>query len=110
MTILLAGLQRVAKLFVDDKRFACAIVAWLVAAIWLMPFLPSAAGWRPILLFGGLAAILLAEVHRAARLRLFGCGFQRSRPGIPSIIRAPFQSDGAHHSNLMAPGWCRLVG
>jgi hypothetical protein len=40
----------------------------------------------------------------------YGCGFQRSRPGIPSIIRTPFQSDGAHHSNLMAPGWCRLVG
>jgi hypothetical protein len=38
------------------------------------------------------------------------CGFRRSRPGIPSIIRAPFHSDGAHHSNLMAPGWCRLVG
>jgi hypothetical protein len=34
------------------------------------------------------------------------CGFRRSRPGIPSIIRAPFQSDGAHHSNLMPP---RLV-
>ncbi len=30
------------------------------------------------------------------------CGFRRSRPGIPSVIRAPFQSDGAHHSNLMA--------
>jgi len=32
----------------------------------------------------------------------FTCGFRRSRPGIPSVIRAPFQSDAAHHSNLMA--------
>jgi hypothetical protein len=31
------------------------------------------------------------------------CGFRRSRPGIPSVFRAPFQSDGAHQSNLMAP-------
>ena len=38
---------------------------------------------------------------RAERLM---CGFRRSRPGIPSIFRAPFQSDGAHQSNLMAPG------
>jgi len=30
------------------------------------------------------------------------CGFQRCRPGIPNVIRAPFQSDAAHHSNLMA--------
>ena len=26
-----------------------------------------------------------------------------SRPGIPNVFRAPFQSDAAHHSNLMAP-------
>jgi hypothetical protein len=31
------------------------------------------------------------------------CGFRRSRPGIPNVFRAPFQSDGAHQSNLMAP-------
>jgi hypothetical protein len=31
------------------------------------------------------------------------CRFRRSRPGIPSVFRAPFQSDDAHHSNLMAP-------
>lgn len=31
------------------------------------------------------------------------CGFRRSRPGIPSVFRAPFQSDAAHQSNLMAP-------
>ncbi len=32
------------------------------------------------------------------------CGFRRSRPGIPSVLRAPFQSDAAHHSYLMAAG------
>jgi hypothetical protein len=31
------------------------------------------------------------------------CGFRRSRPGIPNVFRAPFQSDAAHQSNLMAP-------
>ena len=31
------------------------------------------------------------------------CGFRRSRPGIPNVFRAPFQSDAAHRSNLMAP-------
>jgi hypothetical protein len=38
----------------------------------------------------------------ATRLR-FASVFRRCRPGIPILIRAPFQSDGAHHSNLMAP-------
>ena len=31
------------------------------------------------------------------------CGFRRSRPGIPNVFRAPFQSDAAHQSDLMAP-------
>jgi len=31
------------------------------------------------------------------------CGFRRSRPGIPSVIRAPFQTDAAHQTDLMAP-------
>src|SRR5271166_2023435 len=36
-------------------------------------------------------------------IELLLCGFRRSRPGIPSIFRAPFRSEAAHHSNLMAP-------
>jgi hypothetical protein len=37
------------------------------------------------------------------RLLAIACGFRRSRPGIPNVFRAPFQSDAAHQSNLMAP-------
>jgi hypothetical protein len=42
-----------------------------------------------------------STTSRLARMRY--CGFRRSRPGIPNVFRAPFQSDAAHQSNLMAP-------
>ena len=45
----------------------------------------------------------LGEKEVADLLAETQCGFRRSRPGIPSVFRAPFQSDAAHQSNLMAP-------
>jgi hypothetical protein len=64
----------------------------------------------------GAARELLALIHdRKPRASYHGCGlsregttksvcgFRRSRPGIPNVFRAPFQSDAAHQSNLMAP-------
>ena len=52
-------------LFVDDGSFAIAILVW-VALLWL---LPMAADWRALVLFGGLAAILIESALRRARQR-----------------------------------------
>jgi len=61
-------LAEIVGLFVDDGRFALAILVWL-AAVWLiLPHLAVAAGWRGLILFLGLAAILLdGAVRRAGR-------------------------------------------
>ena len=45
----------------------------------------------------------LADLEARIQAIAPDCGFRRSRPGKPSFIRAPFRSDAAHHSNLMAP-------
>ena len=49
----------------------------------------------------GLRGIYLDSPDRLGSA--WDCGFRRSRPGIPNVFRAPFQSDAAHQSNLMAP-------
>lgn len=67
MTLLIAVFRRLAKLFVDDNRFALAIVAWLAAVVWLLPLWQRGAARGPILLFGGLAGILLAGSRQVAR-------------------------------------------
>ncbi len=72
MRLLIAGLRRLAKLFVDDNRFACAIAAWLLVSVWLLPRLPLAPETRPLPLFLGLAVILLAGAHWAAYARRAG--------------------------------------
>ena len=61
-------LAEIVGLFVDDGRFALAILVWL-AAVWLiLPHLAVAAAWRGLILFLGLAAILLdGAVRRAGR-------------------------------------------
>jgi putative DNA-invertase from lambdoid prophage Rac len=46
---------------------------------------------------------IAAAKARGKRLGRQFCGFRRSRPGIPSVFRAPFRFDAAHQSNLMAP-------
>jgi membrane protein implicated in regulation of membrane protease activity len=69
MNLMIASLSRIAKLFVDDNVFAFAIIAWLGGAAWLLPHLPGAADWSAVLLFAGLACILLVGAHRAARAR-----------------------------------------
>lgn len=55
-------------LFVDDGWLALACIIWL-AVVWrLLPLLPIPPSWRGVILFLGLAAILLASVlHRCSR-------------------------------------------
>ena len=56
-------------LFVDDGVFAGAVVVWLLIGGWVLPRL-SLPGWLPaVLLFAGLAAILVFGALRAARQR-----------------------------------------
>lgn len=62
-------------LFVDDGWLALASIIWL-AAVWrLLPWVPIPPSWRGVILFLGLAAILVASV-------LHGCS--RRTPRRPS--------------------------
>ncbi|MGI4954108.1 MAG: hypothetical protein ACRYGM_20080 [Janthinobacterium lividum] len=56
-------------LFVDDGSFALAIVAWLLLAWLVLPRLPLPPAWPPIILFAGLAAILIESAVRRSRTR-----------------------------------------
>ena len=56
-------------LFVDDGSFAVAILVWLGLLWLLLPRLPLDDTWRAVILFFGLAAILLESVMRRARQR-----------------------------------------
>jgi hypothetical protein len=59
--------QELVGLFVDDGRFALAILAWLIAAGVALPRLGLPPVWPPLLLFGGLVAILLESAVRRSR-------------------------------------------
>ena len=69
MSVLVLIRDELLGLFVDDGVFAGAIVVWLVAASVLLPRL-GPTGWVPaVLLFAGLAAILVFGAVREARKR-----------------------------------------
>lgn len=54
-------------LFVDDGSFALSVLAWL-AAVWLiLPFAGIAPIWRSVILFVGLALILVESAVRRSR-------------------------------------------
>jgi membrane protein implicated in regulation of membrane protease activity len=55
-------------LFVDDGSFAAAILSWVVVAVLLARLTPGA-WWVALLLFGGLAGILIHSALRFARRR-----------------------------------------
>ena len=46
-------------LFVDDASFALTILVWLTACALLLPRVPLALAWHGVLLFTGLAVILV---------------------------------------------------
>ena len=54
-------------LFVDDGSFAAAILAWLVVAWLALPRLPLPPAWPPVILFDGLAEILVESAVRRSR-------------------------------------------
>jgi hypothetical protein len=60
-------LAQILGLFVDDGAFAAAIVTWLAFVSLLVPRLHLARKWGGVILFGGIAVILIAGTLRKAR-------------------------------------------
>jgi hypothetical protein len=54
-------------LFVDDGRYALAIVVWLLLAWRALPLLGFGGGWNAPVFAAGLLAILVESVLRRAR-------------------------------------------
>jgi hypothetical protein len=54
-------------LFVDDGSLAVAVLIWLATAWLLLPRLPLPPALPPIILFAGLALILVESAARGAR-------------------------------------------
>lgn len=54
-------------LFVDNGRFALSIAIWLVLTGLLLPAIGLGGSWAGLILFAGLAVILLESVIRRAR-------------------------------------------
>ena len=54
-------------LFVDDGRYALAIVVWLLLAWLALPLLDLGGGWNALVFAAGLLAILAESVLRRAR-------------------------------------------
>lgn len=59
-------LSEVLGLFVDDGSFAGAIVVWLGLAWLVLPRMPSLGPWAGVLLFAGLAGVLVVGALRRA--------------------------------------------
>ena len=60
-------LRELFGLFVDDASFAASILVWLGVAWLVLPRLAVASGWNGVILFAGLALILLESAVRRAR-------------------------------------------
>ena len=67
MSILKAALREVFGLFVDDGSYAVAILAWLALCWLVLPHLPSLGPWAGLILFAGLAGVLVESALRRAR-------------------------------------------
>ena len=67
MSWLRGVLSEFVGLFVDDGSLAVAVLAWLAAAWLLLPRLPLPPALPPIILFAGLAVILIESAFRGAR-------------------------------------------
>ena len=59
--------HEVFALFVDDGNFAISIIVWLGIAWLLLPHIAVFAWWNGLILFAGLAFILVGSTLRYAR-------------------------------------------
>jgi hypothetical protein len=66
MTWLTSGLKQIYGLFVDDGALSAAICVWLLIVWFALPHVVANTSVRPIVLFIGLAALLLDSVRRGA--------------------------------------------
>jgi len=67
MRWLRAIIGEIFALFVDQGGFALAIVAWIAVAWLALPRLDAASKWNGVILFVGLAVILVESVLRRTR-------------------------------------------
>jgi hypothetical protein len=67
MNWLANGFKQIYGLFVDDGLLSLAICAWLLLAWFVLPHVIASASARPVVLFAGLAALLMDSVRRASR-------------------------------------------
>jgi hypothetical protein len=67
MRWLRAVIGEIFGLFVDEGGFALAIVAWIAVAWLALPRLDAASKWNGVILFVGLAVILVGSVLRRTR-------------------------------------------
>ena len=59
--------RQIVGLFVDDGSLAVAILLWLLGCGAALPLLPLPLALPPVILFAGLAAILIESAVRRAR-------------------------------------------
>ena len=67
MTWLRTIFREIFVLFVDDGKFALLILAWLVLTAFLLPHLEWLPRWRGVIMFGGLALILMGSAIHYSR-------------------------------------------
>ncbi len=67
MTWLRTIVHEIVGLFVDDLSFAAAILIWLAVVYLVLPRIGLLPAWTGIVLFLGLAAILIESTLRYAR-------------------------------------------
>lgn len=66
MRLLLSALREIVGLFVEDGSLALVALIW-VGLCALLPRLLPGTGWTGVILFIGLAALLIGNVRRRAR-------------------------------------------
>lgn len=69
MTWLVSGLKQVYGLFVDDGALSLAICVWVLIVWFVLPHIVASATTRPIVLFIGLAVLLVDSVRRGSTLQ-----------------------------------------